>query len=50
MENPLLLMFLIGFILGTCFGMYLGSKKFRVTVNKMIKGKEHDDDGEDQEE
>lgn len=44
MENPLLLMFLLGFVLGTCFGMYFGNKKFRAMVNKMIRGKEHDED------
>ncbi len=47
MENPLLLMFLIGLLLGLMFGMYIGSKKFRATINKMIKGKDHDEDDED---
>jgi len=51
MDNPLVTWFIIGFLIGFMFGTYMGNKKFRQFVNKMIKGKPHDEDeGDDDEE
>ncbi len=51
MENPLVTWFIIGFLLGFMFGTYMGNKKFRAYVNKMIRGREksQDDDNIDEE-
>jgi hypothetical protein len=48
MENPIVLWFFIGFLLGTMLGTYMGNKKFRIMINKMIRGKEKpENDDED---
>ncbi len=49
MENPLLLLFLIGFILGFCFGLFFGNKRFRKMVLGMLKTRNDDEEDEDRE-
>ena len=50
MQNPFLLVFLLGLTIGIGFGMYVGSPKFRRAINGMFSrgGDDGDDDYEEE--
>jgi len=46
MQNPFLLVFLLGTVVGMMFGLYIGNPKFRKIIKDMLS-RGGDDDGDD---
>ncbi len=47
MNNPAILIFLLGFVLGVVAGMYVGNHHFKEAAKRIIRGDSDYDDEDD---